>query len=128
MNLVGGIDFKKIGINLWLAPQISEHCPVKMDGKLIIDIIWFKRPGIASALIPNEGIVQEWITSLDDAIILIGVFVGRIMELEVVNNRENLFFFKKASFSSFINISYLQYHCIPVVLIDKEGEGPSSIK
>jgi hypothetical protein len=28
-----GIDSSTIGINLWLAPQISEHCPKKIPGR-----------------------------------------------------------------------------------------------
>lgn len=48
-----------IGINLWLVPQISLHCPVNIPTRSIYVINWFIRPGIASILIPNDGIVQE---------------------------------------------------------------------
>jgi len=30
---------KTIGINLWLAPQISEHCPKYNPGRVIINLI-----------------------------------------------------------------------------------------
>lgn len=50
-------------MNEWLAPQISEHWPKKILDRLIKKFNWFKRPGVASTLIPNEGIVQECNTS-----------------------------------------------------------------
>ena len=55
-----------IGINLWFAPQISEHWPKKIPGRWLINLIWFKRPGMASALTPKEGTVQAWSTSADE--------------------------------------------------------------
>lgn len=54
---------KEIGINEWLAPQISEHWPKKILDRLIKKFNWFNRPGVASVLIPKDGIVHEWITS-----------------------------------------------------------------
>ena len=54
-----------IGINLWFAPQISEHWPKKILERLAIKLAWFKRPGVLSILIPILGTVQEWITSAD---------------------------------------------------------------
>lgn len=66
-----------MGINLWPAPQISEHCPTKILGRLIINIIWFIRPGLASDLTPNDGIVQECSTSFEEIIIRIGVEDGK---------------------------------------------------
>lgn len=53
-------------MNLWLIPQISEHCPKNIPGRFINKLIWFIRPGIASILIANLGIVHEWITSSDE--------------------------------------------------------------
>lgn len=55
-----------MGINLWLIPQISEHCPKYNPGRFINKLIWFIRPGIASILIANLGIVHEWITSSEE--------------------------------------------------------------
>jgi len=52
-----------IGINLWLAPQISEHWPKNSPGDLIINDDWLRRPGIASAFTARAGTVHEWITS-----------------------------------------------------------------
>lgn len=59
------VDSMTIGINLWLIPQISEHWPKKIPGRFIYVNVWFKRPGVESILIPREGIVQAWITSVE---------------------------------------------------------------
>lgn len=66
------VDSITIGINLWLMPQISEHCPKKTPGRYIIVVIWFSRPGVESILMPNDGTVHEWITSVDEVRIRIG--------------------------------------------------------
>jgi hypothetical protein len=58
--------FNTIGINLWFVPQISEHCPKKIPGFSLNNVIVFKRPGVASALTPSLGIVQECSTSADE--------------------------------------------------------------
>lgn len=55
----------------WFAPQISEHWPNKTVDRLIKKFNWFKRPGVASTLIPNDGIVQECKTSI--AVIIIRI-------------------------------------------------------
>lgn len=60
-----------IGINEWFAPQISEHCPYIILDRLIKKFNWFNRPGVASTLIPNDGIVHEWRTSIAVTIIRI---------------------------------------------------------
>ena len=44
-----------IGMNLWFAPQISEHCPCRRPGRLIKNLIWLSCPGVASAFTPNLG-------------------------------------------------------------------------
>lgn len=46
-------------------PQISEHCPKKIPGRDIYKNVWFNRPGVESILMPREGIVQAWITSIE---------------------------------------------------------------
>lgn len=67
------VDSITIGINLWLIPQISEHCPKKIPGRYINNDAWFNRPGIESILIPREGMVQAWITSIEVVRIRIGI-------------------------------------------------------
>ena len=66
-------DSRIIGINLCPAPQISEHCPIIILGWLIKIEIWLIRPGVASALTPKDGMVHEWITSLEVINIRVGV-------------------------------------------------------
>lgn len=53
-------------------PQISEHWPKYNPGRYINNNDWLRRPGVESILIPNEGTVQEWITSIDVVRIRIG--------------------------------------------------------
>jgi hypothetical protein len=77
-------DSKKIGIKLWPAPQISEHWPTRMLGRLIKIITWLMRPGTASDFTPMDGIVHEWITSFDVISIRVGVILGIINLFEVI--------------------------------------------
>ncbi len=49
-----------IGINPWLMPQISDHCPNKMLILLIIKILLLIWLGIASILKFIDRIIQEW--------------------------------------------------------------------
>lgn len=72
MKLIILVDSITIGIKLWLIPQISEHWPKNIPGRFRNIIDWFKRPGVESILIPKEGTVQAWITSVDVVIIRIG--------------------------------------------------------
>lgn len=76
----------------WFIPQISEHWPKNNPGRFIYNIDWFKRPGVESILIPNEGIVQEWITSIEEVRTRIGKLNGRIHRLSVSNRRNSLNF------------------------------------
>lgn len=64
MNDEGLTLSTQIGIKLWFAPQISEHWPYINPGRLMYKLTWFKRPGVASALTPKDGIVHEWSTSM----------------------------------------------------------------
>lgn len=73
MNLFIVGDSIKIGIKLCPAPQISEHCPSINPGRLIKIVNWLIRPGVASDLTPNEGMVHECNTSFDVIIIRVGV-------------------------------------------------------
>lgn len=77
----------------WFIPQISEHWPKNNPGRFIFNKDWFKRPGVESILIPKEGIVHEWITSIEVVRIRIGKLNGRIHRLSVSNSR-NSFNFK----------------------------------
>jgi len=119
-----------IGINLWLVPQISEHWPTDNPGRLDRIVIWFIRPGVASILTPSDGIVHEWITSVEDARIRMGVFIGITRWLDDSSRRVNKFFFDMNE--SYFNdlkseYSYLQNHWWPIVLIVKFGIIVSSI-
>jgi len=69
-------------------PQISEHCPKYIPGRFINKLIWFIRPGIASILIANLGMVQEWITSLDEINSRILNLNGMIVLLSTSINRK----------------------------------------
>lgn len=66
MKILKGTLSRTIGINLWLAPQISEHWPKKIPDRSLEKQNWLIRPGTASIFKPKEGIVQEWITSADE--------------------------------------------------------------
>lgn len=66
------VDSITIGINLWFIPQISEHCPKNNPGRFISNNDWLRRPGVESILIPREGTVHEWITSIEVVSIRIG--------------------------------------------------------
>jgi len=114
-----------MGINLWLIPQISEHCPKNTPGRFIKSIVWFNRPGVESILIPNEGTVHAWITSIEVVKIRIGNLKGRMQRLSTSRSRNPSFIswsvgiinesnsiFEKSEYS------YLQYHWCPIVLID----------
>lgn len=124
-----------MGINLWFAPQISEHCPYNSPGRLIIMFLWFIRPGVASFFTPKLGIVHEWITSNDEMSIRIWVFMGNTNLLSTSNNRNSLFSSSNDGFiyesnSIFLKseYSYDQYHWWPIVLIVNKGLFVSSIK
>lgn len=130
MKFLIEVASKEIGINLWPAPQISEHCPIKVLGRLIISIIWFIRPGVASALIPKEGIVQECSTSFDVTIIRVGVWIGTIKWFEVSIRRFELdLMIREEKFISLrFEYWYAQFHWNPILLIEINGLMFSSIK
>jgi len=56
---LGVVTQARIGINEWLVPQISEHCPENSPRRLENKKIWLRRPGRASTFTPIEGIVHE---------------------------------------------------------------------
>lgn len=90
MKLSKLVDSITIGIKLWFAPQISEHCPKYRPGRIIIKTHWFNRPGVESILIPKEGIVQEWMTSTEEVRIRIGKLKGRTHRLSTSKSRNSL--------------------------------------
>jgi len=47
-------------MNLWFAPQISEHCPYRRPGRLTENLIWLSRPGVASYLKPASSDIGEY--------------------------------------------------------------------
>lgn len=71
----------------WFAPQISEHCPIKILAFLLRKLIWLRRPGVASTLTPKEGIVHAWSTSAAVTNIRVWILYGKIMLLSVSNRR-----------------------------------------
>jgi len=81
-----------MGMNLWFIPQISEHCPKNNPGRFINNIVWFRRPGVESILIPKEGTVHAWITSIEVVKIRIGKLKGKIHRLSTSSSRNSLFF------------------------------------
>lgn len=86
------VDSITIGINLWLVPQISEHCPKNNPGRFIISIVWFKRPGVESILIPKAGTAHAWITSIEVVKIRIGKLNGKTDRLSTSKRRNSLVF------------------------------------
>lgn len=90
MKLLNLIDSMTIGIKLWLAPQISEHWPKKTPLRLEEKQNWLIRPGTASILTPNEGIVQEWRTSEEDTKNRMGRKVGITRRLSTSKRRIDL--------------------------------------
>lgn len=129
------VDSITIGINLWLVPQISEHWPKNKPGRFIINIVWFRRPGVESILIPKDGTVQAWMTSIDVVRIRIGKLNGRIHRLSTSRRRNSLVCswlvgIIKESNSIFMKseYSYVQYHWWPMVLIESLLLWISSVK
>jgi hypothetical protein len=79
-----------IGMNLWFAPQISEHCTYRKPGRLIENLIWLRRPGVATVFTPNLGTVLECNISAAVTIIRIGEFIGSTTRLSVSSSRNVL--------------------------------------
>lgn len=57
---------------------------------MIIILDWLIRPGVASIFKPTDGIVQEWITSVDEINIRIIDLYGIIIWLSVSKSRISL--------------------------------------
>ena len=121
---------RMMGIKLCPAPQISEHCPIKILERLGFIKIWLMRPGIASIFNPDEGMAQEWITSLDVISNRVDKFWGIIKCVEVDKIRDFLEL-EIREFNFSVNrfmYSYAQCHWNPVTLILMIGFKFSSIK
>ncbi|KRX56665.1 hypothetical protein T09_658 [Trichinella sp. T9] len=67
----------------------SEHCPYMIPGSVDSVVVELMRPGIASILIPSDGIVHLWITSADVTDIRIGTWVGKITRLSQSKSRKS---------------------------------------
>lgn len=91
INFFGVTDSIVMGIKLWFAPQISEHCPKYSPPRLAKKLIWFNRPGVASTFTPNLGIVHEWSTSAAVINIRIWEFMGIIVRVSTSKSRVILF-------------------------------------
>lgn len=122
-------------MNLWLIPQISEHWPKNNPGRFINNIVWFKRPGVESILIPKEGTVHAWITSIEVVKRRIGKLNGKIHRLSTSSNRNSLVVnwlegTIKESNSILLKseYSYLQYHWWPIDLIVRLLKWISSVR
>lgn len=129
------VDSTTMGINLWFAPQISEHWPKNSPGRYINNPDWFKRPGVESILIPNDGTVHEWITSADVVRIRMLKLYGKTHRLSTSRSRNSLSLRSgvgtiKESNSRFrkSEYSYLQYHWWPIVLMVSFLNGASSVR
>ena len=77
-------------MNLWFAPQISEHCPYRRPGRLTENITWFSRPDVASLFTPSLGTVHECDTTAAVAIIRIGEFIGSTTRSSVSSSQDVL--------------------------------------
>lgn len=118
-----------IGINLCPAPQISEHCPIIIPGRFEISIVWFIRPGVASAFTPIDGIVHECSTSFEVTITRVGHMIGITRLLETVLSRIFFEFDIMDVTILFIRFeySYVQFHWYPIAFIVMRGDTISSI-
>lgn len=124
MKFIRLVDSMTIGMNLWLIPQISEHWPKKIPGRDINIVVWFNRPGVESILIPRDGTVQAWITSIEVVRIRMGKLKGKMHRLSVSNNRNSLVESWLVGIINELNsilgkslYSYLQYHWCLIDLI-----------
>lgn len=83
---IGTISIE-IGINLWFAPQISEHWPKKSPGNEEWINVWFNRPGVASTLIPSLGRAHACRTSFEPTKTRVETFIGKTTLLSTSKSR-----------------------------------------
>lgn len=126
---------RQMGINLWLAPQISEHWPKNRPGRWLSKLTWFSRPGHASAFTPILGTAHECSTSVDPISIRIPAPQGRTVRLSVSNKRaappslSGTMYASNSTPSPRIpksEYSYDQYHWCPIVFTVSWQSAPSS--
>lgn len=117
INILGEIFSITIGINLWFAPQISEHWPNEIPVWLGKNLTWFNRPGVASIFTPIDGIVHEWITSVAVISIRIWDLNGITVRLSTSSSRNVIFslaiigtIYESNSIFLKSEYSYDQYH------------------
>jgi len=132
--LVIEVISRAIGINLWFAPQISEHWPKNNPGRLEIDTSWLSRPGTASTLIPRDGTVQAWMTSaavIRNRVLILKGITSRLSTSSSRNEDGSISIWgiiKESNLSLKSAYSYDQYHWWPITLILREGSKDSSIR
>jgi hypothetical protein len=78
MKALGGTLSVTVGTNLRSAPQVSEHWPQNKPRRLIMNLHWFNRPGVASVFIRSLGTVHECKTSAAVTIIRMKEFIGSV--------------------------------------------------
>ena len=98
-------------------------------------LIWFRRPGIASALMPMLGMAQEWMTSDAVTRTRVSVLRGRTARLSTSRRRNSPdqrssegIIKESNSRSAKSEYSYLQYHWWPVAFIVRAGCVVSSMR
>lgn len=104
-----------------------------MPGRIMSKENWLSRPGVESILIPKDGTVQAWMTSIDVERTRIWSWKGSTHRLSTSNSRNSLISrvsvgIIKESNSIFLNsvYSYVQNHWWPIVLIVILGWGVES--
>jgi len=102
---------------------------------LINKVVWLRRPGVESILIPSDGTVQAWITSREVVKIRMGKLKGKTQRLSTSKSRNSLFISwllgimnESNSIRGKSEYSYLQYHWWPIDLIDSLLLWISSVK
>jgi hypothetical protein len=76
MKALVGTLLVTVGMNLWFASQISQHWPQNKPGRLIMNLHWFNRPGVASVFTRNLRNFHECKTSAAVTIIWMKEFIG----------------------------------------------------
>jgi len=95
-----------MGIKEWLVPQISEHCPENNPKRFEVMKVWFRRPGRASTLIPMDGTLHLWITSIEETRARVVLEIGMKRVSLVFRRRYELEFSIKHSISLFMKVLY----------------------
>lgn len=67
---------------------------------MLIRVVWFSRPGIASVFRPSDGTAHEWSTSSDEINIRMVISMGRTTRLSTSSSRSS------PGFSSWVGVMY----------------------